>query len=239
MSASNSSKARENILSRLRSAPAGKIVGAPDIAAYYRDRPQPKLIDGAEESRRERFIRNATSWRAEIVEASESDWPSKLVQVIEQKRLGKLLVGRNTTIGWTLSALLPPDKLYWYERDLAEIKSDLFDHVDAGISTTLGGVAETGSLLLWPTPAEPRTLSLIPPVHIALLFEDQIVETLHEAMMQNQWAERMPTNLLMITGPSKTADIQRMLVYGAHGPKELVIVLASRKDTHSSNGDSA
>jgi L-lactate dehydrogenase complex protein LldG len=76
-------------------------------------------------------------------------------------------------------------------------------------------------------------------VHIALLFEDQIVETLHEAMMQNRWAERMPTNLLMITGPSKTADIQRMLVYGAHGPKELVIVLVSRKDTRSSNGESA
>lgn len=227
------SKARENILSRLRSAPAGKLVGAPDIAAYYRDRPQPKV----EESRRERFIRNATSWRAEIVEASESDWPSKLVHVIEQKQLGKLLVGRNTAIGWTLSALLPPDQLYWYERDLGEIKSDLFDHVDAGISTTIGGVAETGSLLLWPTPAEPRTLSLIPPVHIALLFEDQIVETLHEAMMQNQWAERMPTNLLMITGPSKTADIQRMLVYGAHGPKELVIVLVSRQV--SRNGESA
>ncbi|WP_411887440.1 LutC/YkgG family protein [Hydrocarboniphaga effusa] len=233
MSASNSGKARDNILSRLRSAEPGKLVGAPDIASYYRDRPQPK----AEESRRERFIRNATSWRAEIVEASESDWPGKLVQVIEHKRLGKLLVGRNTTIGWTLSALLPPEQLYWYERDLAEIKSDLFDHVDAGISTTLGGVAETGSLLLWPTPAEPRTLSLIPPVHIALLFEDQIVETLHEAMMQNRWSERMPTNLLMITGPSKTADIQRMLVYGAHGPKELVIVLVSRQA--SPNGESA
>lgn len=229
MSASNSGKARDNILSRLRSAPVGKLVGAPDIAAYYRDRPQPK----ADESRRERFIRNASFWRAEIVQATESDWPGKLVQVIEQKKLGKLLVGRNTTIGWTLSALLPPEQLYWYERDLAEIKAELFDHVDAGISTTIGGVAETGSLLLWPTPAEPRTLSLIPPVHIALLFEDQIVETLHEAMMQNQWAERMPTNLLMITGPSKTADIQRMLVYGAHGPKELVIVLVSRNTGES------
>ncbi len=218
-------RARSAIFSRLRGASAGKPVETPDVAAYFRERAQP----AAGESRRERFMRNASNWRAEIVECGEAEWPARLADVIARKNLQRIAVGRNTSIGWTLSAMLPAERLFWYEQDLAEVKAELFNHIDAGITTTIGGVAETGSLLLWPTPAEPRTLSLIPPLHIALLFEDQIHETLFDAMREHQWAQRMPTNLLLVTGPSKTADIQRMLVYGAHGPKELVILLVSRK----------
>ena len=44
-------------------------------------------------------------------------------------------------------------------------------------------------------------------------------------MRQQDWAAGLPTNALLVTGPSKTADIQRLLVYGAHGPRELVILL--------------
>ena len=44
-------------------------------------------------------------------------------------------------------------------------------------------------------------------------------------MCDQRWADDMPSNMLMVTGPSKTADIQRMLVYGVHGPRALVIVL--------------
>jgi L-lactate dehydrogenase complex protein LldG len=95
----------------------------------------------------------------------------------------------------------------------------------AVVTTTRGGIAETGSLILWPDRNEPRTLSLVPPLHIAVLDAAHLHETLHGAMRAQAWANDLPTNALLVTGPSKTADIQRLLVYGAHGPKQLVILL--------------
>ena len=97
--------------------------------------------------------------------------------------------------------------------------------LDWNLIKSFVAVAETGSLLLWPSPDEPRTLSLIPPLHIAVLHESTIFETLFDAQRALHWSAGLPSNALMITGPSKTADIQRTLVYGAHGPKALVIIL--------------
>jgi L-lactate dehydrogenase complex protein LldG len=215
------STARSAIFERLRSAPAGKAVDVPDVEKYFRERPAAP----ANETRRERFIRHARSWRAEVIETTSEEWSRQLAYVIAEKKIGKLLIGRDTAISSAASTVLPAETLRWYDEPLADIKHELFDRVDASLSTTIGAIAETGSLLLWPTMSEPRTLSLIPPIHIAVLHESQIVETLFDAMREQNWAENMPTNALLITGPSKTADIQRMLVYGAHGPKELVILL--------------
>ncbi|MCR6701331.1 MAG: lactate utilization protein [Dokdonella sp.] len=101
----------------------------------------------------------------------------------------------------------------------------LFDGIDAGITTTRGGIVETGTLIVWPDRREPRTLSLVPPVHIAVLRASTLFADLFAAIDAQGWSGSLPTNALLVTGPSKTADIQRLLVYGAHGPKELVIVL--------------
>jgi L-lactate dehydrogenase complex protein LldG len=67
----------------------------------------------------------------------------------------------------------------------------------------------------------------VPPSHFALLDADKIFDNLFEAMSTQGWGAdgNMPTNALLISGPSKTADIQVTLAYGAHGPKELVILL--------------
>jgi L-lactate dehydrogenase complex protein LldG len=86
-------------------------------------------------------------------------------------------------------------------------------------------VDETGSLILWPTPAEPRLMSLVPAVHFVLLDAEAVHADLYSAMISEAWAQGMPTNALLICGPSKTADIQQTLAYGAHGPRELVVLL--------------
>ncbi len=103
-------------------------------------------------------------------------------------------------------------------------KEDLFQ-IDAGITSTRGGVAETGAVVLWPTENEPRLLSLVPPVHIAVLDADTIYNSLSEMMAMEKWADGMPTNALLISGPSKTADIEFTLVFGVHGPKELTLII--------------
>ncbi|MFB1011556.1 MAG: LUD domain-containing protein, partial [Thiopseudomonas sp.] len=69
-------------------------------------------------------------------------------------------------------------------------------------------------------------MSLVPPVHFVLLDGNQLYRTLHQAMHQQGWADTgMPTNALLISGPSKTADIEQTLAYGVHGPKELIVLV--------------
>ncbi|MGB2902280.1 MAG: LUD domain-containing protein, partial [Candidatus Dechloromonas phosphoritropha] len=65
----------------------------------------------------------------------------------------------------------------------------------------------------------------VPPVHIVLLDAGKIYNTFYEAMQSENWKDGLPTNALLISGPSTTADIQVTLAYGAHGPKELVVLL--------------
>ena len=105
------------------------------------------------------------------------------------------------------------------------MKETLVSGVDAAITGVAGAIAETGSLVLRPTPDEPRLMSLLPPIHIAVLQESAIHDTLAGVMEQEQWAESMPTNLLLVSGPSKTADIEQTLAYGVHGPKELIVLI--------------
>ena len=88
-----------------------------------------------------------------------------------------------------------------------------------------GHTGEIGSLVLWPDATEPRLLSLVPPVHVALLDADRLYENFAEIIQAEGWANGMPTNALLISGPSKTADIEQTLAYGIHGPKHLITLL--------------
>jgi L-lactate dehydrogenase complex protein LldG len=78
---------------------------------------------------------------------------------------------------------------------------------------------------MWPTTAEPRLMSLVPPLHIALLKASEVYDNLYTALQVQSWAAGLPTNALLVSGPSKTADIQQTLAYGAHGPKELIVLI--------------
>ncbi|PWC32816.1 lactate utilization protein [Azospirillum sp. TSO35-2] len=112
-----------------------------------------------------------------------------------------------------------------YDKPIEDLKPQLFTAIDAGLTTTRGAIAETGSLILWPSADEPRTLSLVPHIHIALLRADALYDTFLQAMREQRWADAMSTNALLISGPSKTADIEQTLAYGVHGPKRLVVLV--------------
>ncbi|CAN4280516.1 lactate utilization protein C [Pseudoxanthomonas sp. LjRoot125] len=213
------SRARSAILSRLRAAEPVALA-APDVAGHYAE-----AEAFPRDAWRTRFIAQARGWRAEVVETDAHGWPAALAGILAAKGVRRLMAGRDTSIADALQANDLGVALDWYDAPIETLKPVLFDTIDAGITTTLGGIAETGSLILWPDAREPRTLSLLPPLHIAVLREETLQPTLHAAMRQQDWAAGLPTNALLVTGPSKTADIQRLLVYGAHGPRELVILL--------------
>lgn len=112
-----------------------------------------------------------------------------------------------------------------FDKPLEQWKDQLFNQIDAGITACHGAIAATGTLVVWPTVAEPRTLSLVPPCHIAILKASTLHTNLPTMMAEQGWANNLPTNLLLVSGPSKTADIQQTLAYGAHGPKQLLVLI--------------
>jgi L-lactate utilization protein LutC len=102
--------------------------------------------------------------------------------------------------------------------------SDVF-RFDVGISRTQAGIAETGTLLLDSSRERHRLVSLVPPVHIALLDGSRIVATLGEALSLLRKNEQVSPIVTLVTGPSRTADIELTLAIGVHGPQELFVVI--------------
>ena len=155
-------------------------------------------------------------------------WARAVVAFVLAEGLPSLLYGPDTEDGRTLASVWPAvgPRLLPYDQPVENFKRELFQEVAAGFTTTLGGLAETGGLLLAPGPREPRLLSLVPPVHLALLRTDRIFDTLFQAFRGLGWDRLPPANALVISGPSKTADIEQTLAYGVHGPRRLVVVLA-------------
>ena len=98
-----------------------------------------------------------------------------------------------------------------YQKPVEESKDLLFGF-DASFTTTRDGIAETGSSILWKTPDQPRLMSLIPTIQLAILYAGNIYNTFWEAVNTEKWNSSMPTNALLISEPSKTADIEQTLV---------------------------
>ncbi|HSB22046.1 MAG TPA: LUD domain-containing protein [Burkholderiaceae bacterium] len=171
------------------------------------------------------FERAARAWRADLLHARLEDWPQAVRGALDARRCARVAIGTRCALRPELMQALQGLQVRRFEHALSQWKAELFDAVDAGITGAAAGIADTGSLLLCPGAAEPRTLSLVPPVHVAVLMASTLYASLAAAWRALVPQADMPTNLLLISGPSKTADIQQTLAYGAHGPKELVIVL--------------
>ena len=97
---------------------------------------------------------------------------------------------------------------------------------DAGISACDALVAQTGSVLVTSRSAGGRALSVLPPHHVVLARRGQLVRDLTAALqlVKQRYAPEYPSFIGFITGPSRTGDIERILVLGAHGPKKLTVL---------------
>ncbi len=102
-----------------------------------------------------------------------------------------------------------------------------FISADVGITLCEGLVARTGSILIHSSTHAGRRLSIYPNSHIVLAYTSQIFPDMKDALadLKNKYGEKLPSLYTAITGPSRTADIEKTLVLGAHGPKELFLFL--------------
>jgi L-lactate utilization protein LutC len=108
---------------------------------------------------------------------------------------------------------------------------DVFFGADVGISNVEHLVAETGSVVVSSGPDDPRSLSLLPPVHVAIADRRQLLGDLFDLFdLFSPISSRgnSPASCMtIITGPSKTGDIELRLVTGVHGPGEIHVVLCT------------
>jgi L-lactate dehydrogenase complex protein LldG len=110
--------------------------------------------------------------------------------------------------------------------------ADLFNY-DVGITMAQAAIAETGTLVLEAETERHRLVSLLPPVHIAIVYARNIVLTIGDALSQLRGNESEPMSraITFITGPSRTADIELTLTVGVHGPKELHVIVINEPST--------
>jgi len=107
----------------------------------------------------------------------------------------------------------------------AEIsKTDLFNF-EVGVTSAQAGIAETGTLVLDSSVERNRLVSLVPPIHIAILDASRIYPTLADVLALLQSGDEVSPVITFITGPSRTADIELTLAIGVHGPQELYVIV--------------
>ena len=102
---------------------------------------------------------------------------------------------------------------------------DLCASADIGITSADYLLADTGSLVMLSSPQEARLVSLLPPAHIAVVPRDRILTGLDELFTVLPDPAMQTSSMVLITGPSRTADIEQILVRGVHGPGQITVIL--------------
>ena len=209
-------KSREIILERLNN--------NTDKSSYTKVEVTKKTYGWSKEEMISKLSQNLQSAKAETYVLSDAELIDWLNAELPKRGINNLLMG--ASIAKQISKDINNEiEVLKYDDPYESWSEKLFNQTDASITTTIGAIAQSGSIVLHPTPEEPRLMSLVPDIHIALVYEDTIYETFNQIITSQYWAKNMPTNALLISGPSKTADIEQVLAYGVHGPKELIVLI--------------
>jgi L-lactate dehydrogenase complex protein LldG len=181
----------------------------------------------------ESFTRELTALRGKVHQAtSPADALELTLQILKEAEATELLAWEDTQLpveglgaairaaGYSmLEPTLPTDAKARREK-LAGL-----GRATVGITGAMAGLADTGTLVLTSGPGRPRLASLLPPVHIALLPVGTMLPSLPDLFVKHTALTEQGSNLIFITGPSRTSDIELTAVYGVHGPKTVHVIL--------------
>lgn len=148
-----------------------------------------------------------------------------VLKLVQERSPRHVLVGR----GPWVDVLELPEALPALDAEVTMVDAvsssqarETYFRADIGISGVDYLLGETGSLVVLARPDQPRSVSLLPPVHIVVAGVEQIIPDLFDLFER---IEGLPSCLTIITGPSKTGDIELRLVTGVHGPGEVHVVI--------------
>jgi len=203
--------AKEKMLKKIRKALLEK-----------RDNPYPNLEDTplykeSDEYLEVMFAEQFTAIAGQFIYCSdEIQFIENLLQLAEEKTLRKIYCWEPA-----LQNLLATYEYPFYSTDTD------FMQADVGITLCEALVARNGSVLVSNGNAAGRRLSIYPNIHIVLAYTSQLVLDLKDGftMLKEKYGVQLPSMISNITGPSRTADIEKTLVIGAHGPKEVYVFL--------------
>ena len=168
------------------------------------------------------FAQNAATLRAEFFDLpDETAARAKLLELTQHHGWKKVATHQGRLTDALVPRSLPLlDTTHGYE--VTELES-----CDAGISECDALIAQTGSVLLTSRSGGGRALSVLPEHHVVLARRSQLLADLPAAyeLLHQRYGSAWPSLMTFITGPSRTGDIERILVLGAHGPKKLTILL--------------
>ena len=205
------SKARENILSRIRKGLSDEQTPIPFPDA---EKENPPLYLGSSEAIEEVFAEAFIKLGGKFIFCDT-----------EQELLDSIVI-LHENMGWK-HMLCADEKLLAQFRDkgidIAEPADPYVEQADACITGCEMLVARTGSVLLSSAQHMGRTAPVFYPVHIVIAYTDQIVHDIDEAFaaMKKKYHDNLPSMINLNTGPSRTADIEKTLVVGVHGPAEV------------------
>jgi L-lactate dehydrogenase complex protein LldG len=169
------------------------------------------------------FARSSIDLKTNFFQVNDLAEASLKVNEISRLAQCKLVASHRAPILEPILANLELPILYTDDRPAA---ADL-ERADLGITACDALIAQTGSVLLTARSAGGRALSILPPHHLVIAKESQLIADLPAAfeLLDKIYGDRFPSMMTLITGPSRTGDIERILVLGAHGPKVLTIIL--------------
>ena len=169
------------------------------------------------------FAKNAADLKADFqLLASRDELAAALVRLRDAEQWRRVASHGGDLTGFAGQALGLPVTLTDGGYDVGEM-----EQCDAGITECDALIAQTGGVAVTNRSAGGRALSVLPPHHVVIARREQLVADLPAAFafLQQKYAPDFPSMISFITGPSRTGDIERILVLGAHGPKRVTVLL--------------
>lgn len=208
----STTQARERILQRLRANAHAHSLPPPwQSRRHYTDLVT-AFVQGVQEVGGEAFV--CSTW--------DEVW-AKVDDVLRAADAHKVVVnGEPVVANVDWRARLPHIEWFYVGQDTGDLRA-FCAQADVGLSGATAALAETGSVILKSGPGLSRMATLLPPVHIAVVPRAAITPDLFT------WTARqeadMPAAITIVTGPSKTADIEQTLAVGVHGPRRYVVLV--------------
>ncbi len=210
----NSSIAREAILSRINKAKDSIVLPDTSSSNIHENAIEPKENSGLVE----KFIDSLIALGAEpFKEPSVEHVRQRLKSIISGK---KILSWQPQYLPYDMGKLLETENVFFGKED-----KDVFAQAEIGLTGCDSALAETGSLVLLSGKGKPRSASLLPYTHVALVERSKILANMGELFDNDRHDLLKSSHINIISGPSRTADIELKLTLGVHGPGKLIVII--------------
>ncbi|MEZ0324730.1 MAG: lactate utilization protein C [Fimbriimonas sp.] len=198
--------AKTEVIERIRRASVAP-VEAERVPVRSSQRERAEVID--------QFAEYVAEYRATVVRVGQAELSAAVKALLHERGSERVVVPANLPVGWCDTGIV--DEPFTH-RELADMQ--------AVVTSCALGIAESGTIVLDAGPGQGRrALSLIPDHHICVIRENQIVDTMPEAVALLQGAAEEGRPLTWISGPSATSDIELSRVEGVHGPRILDVII--------------